>query len=155
MIGVVVKTVCITDTEWALVEESWIATQMKTGAIAKMNISTEKGSMMKKQKKKCLAKIIVLGLGKLIIAMVCALLIITMFALAYLQESYRLNPPSQAERAENPALIDFLIGSDSEADESIPSDARLPHSPLLRIEGWRKPNELCRVATLLTWRRGR
>lgn len=109
--------------------------------------------MMKKQKKKSLAKIIVQGIVKMAIAMVGALLIITMFALAYLQESYRLNPPSKAERAENPALIDFLIGSDSEADESIPSEVRLPHSPLFGIEGWRKPNELCRVATLLQIRK--
>lgn len=111
--------------------------------------------MTKKQKKNCLVKTIVLGFGKFVVVMMIAFAIIAMFALAYLQESYRLNPPSKAERAENPALIDFLIGSDSEADESIPSDARLPHSPLLRIEGWRKPNELCRVATLLTWRRRR
>ena len=110
---------------------------------------------MKKQKKNCLVKTMIRFLGKAVITVICSILILAMFALAYLQESYRLSPPSKAERAENPALIDFLIGSDSEADESIPSDARLPHSPLLRIEGWRKPNELCRVATLLTWRRGR
>lgn len=110
---------------------------------------------MKKQKKNCLVKIMIRFLGKVVITIICSILILAMFAGAYLQASYRYNPPTKAEREEHPFLVEFLAGSDSEADETIPSDARLPHSPLLRIEGWRKPNELCRVATLLTWRRGR
>lgn len=113
--------------------------------------------MTKKQKKNSIVKTIVLGLGKAVIIFACALAIVSMFALAYLQESYRLNPPSQAERAEHPALTKFLIGdSDSEtADNSIPLRSIPFHSPLFGIEGWRKPNELCRVATLLQMRRYR
>ena len=110
--------------------------------------------MTKKQKKNLTVKIIHL-LGKFVIMLVCAFAIISMFALAYLQESYRLNPPSQAERAEHPALTKFLIGSDSEtADNSNPLRSTPFHSPLFGIKGgWRKPNELCRVATLLQMRR--
>lgn len=33
-----------------------------------------------------------------------------MFALAALQQSYRLYPPTEAERAQSPELIKFLIG---------------------------------------------
>lgn len=111
--------------------------------------------MTRKQKKNLIVKTIHL-LGKTVILIVGASLIVAMFALAYLQESYRLNPPSQAERAENPALIEFLIGSDSETvDKSIPLKSMPFHSPLFGIEGWRKPNGLCRVATLLQMRRYR
>ena len=110
---------------------------------------------MKKQKKSCLVMAMIQFLGKVVITIICSILILAMFAGAYLQASYRYNPPTKAEREEHPFLTEFLAGSDSEVDSSTTSDARLPHSPLLRIEGWRKPNELCRVATLLTWRRGR
>lgn len=110
---------------------------------------------MKKQKKSCLVMAMIQFLGKVVITIICSILILAMFAGAYLQASYRYNPPTKAEREEHPFLVEFLAGSDSEADSSTTSDARLSHSPLLRIEGWRKPNELCRVATLLTWRRGR
>ena len=111
--------------------------------------------MMKKRKKNCLVKTMIRFLGKVVITVICSILILAMFAGAYLQTSYRYNPPTKAEREEHPFLTEFLAGSDSEADEPIPSDARLPHSPLLRIEGWRKPNELCRVATLLRMRKYR
>ena len=113
--------------------------------------------MTKKQKKNLIVKTIALGFGKAVIIFACAVAIISMFALAYLQESYRLNPPSQAERAEHPALTKFLIGSDSEtADNSNPLRSIPFHSPLFGIKGgWRKPNELCRVTALLQMRRYR
>lgn len=110
--------------------------------------------MTKRRKKNSIAKTIVLGLGRFVLAMIGATLIIAMFALAYLQESYRLNPPSKAERAEHPVLIDFLIGSDSETEtRTIPLYPSLSQSPLFGISEWRKPNELCRVATLVHIRR--
>ena len=46
----------------------------------------------------------------LFIAILCALAFLCLFGLAYLQESYRLNPPTEKERAQNPALIKFIIG---------------------------------------------
>lgn len=99
--------------------------------------------MTKKRKKNLIVKIIARVLGSLAIAVA----IIAMFAGAYLQESYRLNPPSEAERAEHPFIVGFLSGSNSEADESALSKS-LPHSPLFGISECRKPNELCRVGTL-------
>ena len=44
------------------------------------------------------------------ICFVASLLFLCMFGLAVLQDSYRKNPPSAAERAEHPVLIRFLIG---------------------------------------------
>lgn len=46
----------------------------------------------------------------LFIAFLCAAAFIGLFAMTYLQESYRLCPPSEAERAQSPGLINFLIG---------------------------------------------
>ena len=50
------------------------------------------------------------NIGCALLAFLVALVFIAMFMLAYLQESYRLCPPSEAERAQNPVLIEFLIG---------------------------------------------
>ena len=51
-------------------------------------------------------------LCQFILGVVCVCLFIGVCALAYLQESYRLNPPTQAERAEHPVLIRFLAGGE-------------------------------------------
>lgn len=49
-------------------------------------------------------------LKNIIIAFVFMCLFVMMFGFAFLQESYKLNPPTEAERAEMPYLINFLIG---------------------------------------------
>lgn len=52
-------------------------------------------------------------LKKIRVVIVCIVLTLAffgMFGLAVLQDSYRKNPPSAAERAEHPVLIRFLIG---------------------------------------------
>lgn len=51
-------------------------------------------------------------IADIVIATVGALLVLTLFAGAFLQESYRLNPPTEAERAESPWLVDFLAGGE-------------------------------------------
>lgn len=110
--------------------------------------------MTKKQKKNSIAKILSM-LGKLTLAMLISFGILAMFAFAYLQQSYRLNPPSDAERSKNPVLTEFLAGKgfDDKTEEVNPSDRRLSYSPSFKIEECRKPMELCRVGTLLAKRR--
>jgi len=47
----------------------------------------------------------------LFVCILGVLCFLTLFALAYLQESYRLCPPTDAERVQNPVLIEFLVGN--------------------------------------------
>ena len=51
-----------------------------------------------------------------VIIVLCAFAIFALFFGACLQESYRLNPPTQAERAEHPFIVGFLAGDGDETD---------------------------------------
>lgn len=48
----------------------------------------------------------------LFVMFLCVLAFVGILCLAWLQESYRLNPPTQAERAAHPFLTEFLAGGE-------------------------------------------
>lgn len=47
---------------------------------------------------------------ELIIAVIVLAVFLCTLCLAWLQTSYRYSPPTEAERAEHPVLIKFLVG---------------------------------------------
>lgn len=106
--------------------------------------------MTKKQKKCLIAKIMNL-IKETVIALAVLILFCGMFLGAVLQESYRLNPPTEAERAEHPFITSLLTG---EANERSPYTTYidLPISPLVKKAGLGKPNGLCRVPALFKLR---